>query len=319
MHLEPNYTSSMILKVNDQTVNFPDLLILGAAKSGTTSLAFYLKQHPDVHMPRKEPGFFAYHDMEFESIPSGIRDRQIIDVDEYARLYRHVGEGQKICDSSVAQFTLHKRTISNAEKFYGDRLNEVQAFIILRHPVERAFSHYLMFVKNGLEELPFEEAIKPENVASRIDQQLGFDYLGGSMYADRVRELKEAFPNLTVYLTGDLRESDTFLEGFLRQCGLRTDVDIDTETRLNPSGIPKNKGVIRALHRRTKLKEVMKRVLPDKMQFRLTALKSSLLEKSVERVKIDPELKASLTRRVFLDDISQLEEIIERDLSTWKY
>jgi len=49
----------MRLKIKGQYVHLPDILILGAAKSGTTSLAFYLKQHPDVFMPRKEPGFFA--------------------------------------------------------------------------------------------------------------------------------------------------------------------------------------------------------------------------------------------------------------------
>lgn len=308
----------MILKIEDRELNFPDILILGAAKSGTTSLAFFLKQHPDVFMPRKEPGFFAYHGVDYDSIPSGIRDRQITDLKEYTDMYRKAGSGRKICDASVAQFTRHRQTIENIRKFYGDRAGEVPMFVILRQPVERAFSHYLMFVKNELEELPFEEAIKSENVAARIDKQLGYDYLGGSMYAERVRELKEAFPHLTVYLTSDLRGGDDFLREFLERCDLRTDVSIDTKTRLNPSGMPKKKGVIRTLHRRTKLKEMMKRVLPDKVQFRLTAMKSSLLEKSVERVKIDPDLKARLTRDVFGEDIAELEKIIGRDLSSWK-
>ncbi len=307
----------MQLHIDDQKVNFPDVLILGAAKSGTTSMAFYLKQHPDVYMPRKEPGFFAFHGLDRKSIPSGIRDRQIVEVDEYARMYQQVGYTQKICDASVAQFTMHKQTIANAEKYYGDRIGDVRAFIILRHPVDRAFSQYLMFLKNGLEDLSFEEAIKPENVAARIGRQLGFDYLGGSMYADRVRDLKAAFPRLTVYLTSDLHDDD-FLESFLNHCDLRTDVDIDTKTRLNPSGVPKNKGMIKALQQRSKFKEALKRVLPDKVQFRLTAMKSALIEKSVERAAIDPELKVSLTREIFHEDISELERIIERDLSLWK-
>ncbi len=103
----------MLVNVKGKELNLPDILILGAAKSGTTSLAFFLKQHPDVYMPRKEPGFFAYHDREATEIPSGIRDRQIVDLKEYTDMYAGVGGSQKICDSSVAQFTNHKHTLRN--------------------------------------------------------------------------------------------------------------------------------------------------------------------------------------------------------------
>ncbi|HKK38010.1 MAG TPA: sulfotransferase, partial [Cryomorphaceae bacterium] len=82
----------MLININGHQLNLPDILILGAAKSGTTSLAFFLKQHPDVFMPRKEPGFFAYHDREKNEIPSGIRDRQIVDLKEYTDMYARVGK-----------------------------------------------------------------------------------------------------------------------------------------------------------------------------------------------------------------------------------
>ncbi len=299
------------------TINLPDILILGAAKSGTTSLAFFLKQHPDVFMPRKEPGFFAYHDRPLTEIPSGIRARQVVSLEAYASMYEKVGPNQLICDSSVAQLTNHLHTIKNARKLYGDRISEVKAALVLRQPVDRAFSHYLMFVKNGLEDLDFEEAIDQGVVEQRIGQQLGFDYLGGSMYAERVAALKEAFPQLRIYLTEDLKNTDAVLSDFLDFCGLRQDVKIDTTARLNPSGIPKKKGMIKALHGRNKVKELMKRFLPDKLQYQLTAVKSGLLEKSIERVSIDPKLKSQLVTKHFANDINELSKVINRDLSSW--
>ena len=43
------------------TVFLPDFLIIGAGKSGTTTLEHYLKQHPEIFLPEvKEPNFFAY-------------------------------------------------------------------------------------------------------------------------------------------------------------------------------------------------------------------------------------------------------------------
>jgi hypothetical protein len=306
----------MLVKLNGQQVNLPDILILGAAKSGTTSLAFFLKQHPDVHMPRKEPGFFAYHDREASEIPSGIRDRQIVDLKVYTDMYAGVGEGQKICDSSVAQFTNHKDTLRNIKALYGERAKELKTFVILRNPIDRSFSHYLMFVKNQLESLDFQEALAPDIVERRRKEQLGFDYIGGSLYADRIEEILEELPQTKVYITSDLKRPD-LLDEFLTTCGLRTDVDINTNARLNPSGIPKKKGLISALNHQNALKTFMKKALPGKTLFKLYALKSKLMEKGIQRVDMDPQVRMELTDKYFKSDIQKLEKILDRDLSKW--
>jgi len=308
----------MKVSFGGQEINLPDILILGAAKSGTTSLAFYLKQHPNVLMPRKEPGFFAYHDRPKVEIPSGIRDRQIVDLDFYTRMYEKIKPGQKICDASVAHLTNAENTIKNARKYYGNRIQEVKAILVLRNPIDRAFSHYLMFVKNGLEALPFEEAIKPENVNARKGIQLGYDYLGGSLYAKRVKAFQNAFPNLKIYFTEDLKQREENLKDLLSFCDLSQDVMIDTSAQLNPSGIPKRKGLIKLLHKRTEIKEVLKIILPDKLQFRLAAIKSQVMRKSIETVTIDPGLKRDLVQSHFREDILELEKLTGRDLATWR-
>lgn len=306
----------MLVNVKGKELNLPDILILGAAKSGTTSLAFFLKQHPDVFMPRKEPGFFAYHDRDASEIPSGIRDRQIVDLKEYTDMYARVGKGQKICDSSVAQFTNHKDTLRNIRALYGDRAKELKTFVILRNPIDRSFSHYLMFVKNQLEKLDFQEALAPEIVERRRKEQLGFDYIGGSLYADRIKDILEELPQTVVYITGDLKRPE-LLEEFLTACDLRTDVDINTEARLNPSGLPKNRGLISALNHQNPLKTLLKKALPGKTLFKLYALKSKLMEKGIERVEMDPQLRMELTEKYFKSDIQKLEKILNRDLAKW--
>lgn len=307
----------MKVNVNSRSVNLPDILIFGAAKSGTTSLAFFLKQHPDVVMPVKEPGFFSYFDRPVSEIPSGIREYQITDFEAYTSMYKKAGPGKMICDASVSQFSNHRHTLANIDKLYGERKRELKTMVILRHPVDRAFSHYLMFLKNGLEHLSFEEAIQPEAVRSRISEQLGFDYLGGSMYAERLAAFKEVFPDMKVYFTEELKNTRGVLDDFLEYCGLRTDVSIDTSVKLNPSGIPKRKGLIKMLHKRSSLKRLMKKYLPDRLQYKLIAAKSGLLEKSIERVSVDPELKAELTRLHFIEDIQNVEALTGRNLSHW--
>jgi len=307
----------MKLIVGDKPLNFPDILILGAAKCGTTSLAFFLKQHPDVYMPRKEPGFFAYHNRPVLEIPSGIRDRQITDLGAYSSMYEGVKPGQKICDSSVAQFTNAEHTVRNVKQYYGESVSGLKTVLILRHPVDRAYSHYLMFVKNGLETLSFEDAIRPENVKRRIGDQLGYDYLGGSLYAERVRLFKHSFPQLKIYTTEDLKKPQEILKDFLDFCGLNDKVSINTAAKLNPSGLPKKKGLIRILHSRSKFKEILKRLLPDKLQYRLTAVKSDLLRRSIVKAEIDPILRQELTDKYFKTDILELQKIVGRNFSNW--
>lgn len=306
----------MKLFLNGKSLNAPDFLIVGAAKSGTTSLAFFLKQHPQVAMPRKEPGFFSFYNRPEEEIPAGIRDRQIYKLDDYINLYKTVSATKKICDSSVAYLTHYKHTIENIKSLYGNRSNDIKFVIILRQPIERAFSHYLMFVKNQLEDLPFEEAIKPENVALRIHEQSGYDYLGNSMYYERVKAFVENFPQVKIYLTEDLKKSN-LLEDFLDYLELEKGHKINTQVKLNPSGIPKNGSMIKALHGRNKVKQAMKRLLPDKLQYYLIASKSALMERSIERVELDKDLKVQLTQKHFLQDIEQLQNLLQRDLSHW--
>lgn len=306
----------MLVNVKTKALNLPDILILGAAKSGTTSLAFFLKQHPDVYMPRKEPGFFAYHNRAPEEIPSGIRDRQIVDLKEYTDMYAGVGAGQKICDSSVAQFTNHKHTLQNIKQLYGERVKDLKTFIILRNPNDRSFSHYLMFVKNQLEDLDFQEALTPETVERRKREQLGYDYIGGSLYAQRIEDILRELPQTKVYITSDLKRPE-LLNEFLLACGLRTDVEINTKVRLNPSGIPKKKGLISALNHQNPIKTFLKQALPGKTLFKLYALKSRLVERSIERVEMEPTLRTELTEKYFKSDILRLEKLLNRDLSQW--
>ncbi len=110
-----------------------------------------------------------------------------------------------------------------------------------------------MFVKNQLEDLDFQEALAPEIVERRKKEQLGFDYIGGSLYAERIKDILKELPQTVVYITSDLKRSE-LLNEFLTACDLRTDVDINTEARLNPSGFPKNRGLISALNHQNPLK-----------------------------------------------------------------
>lgn len=135
----------------------PNFLILGAAKSGTTSLYHYLKQHPQVYMSDpKETRFFEldYHKgMEF-----------------YWNTYFKGWEGQRAIGEASPSY-IYLPYVPERVKA---ELPEAKLIAILRNPVDRAFSHWWMTFSLGVENLSFEAAIQ----ANLEQLRSGFSFEG---------------------------------------------------------------------------------------------------------------------------------------------
>jgi Sulfotransferase domain len=130
----------------------PSVLIIGAQRSGTTSLFNYLAQHPDVRPPLgKEIHYFDLH------YGRGIRWYR----GRFPFSYRLRG-GALTIDASP-YYIFHPLAPERAARL----LPDVRLVAILRNPIERAFSHYQHEVRDGRETLSFAEAI------AREDERLG--------------------------------------------------------------------------------------------------------------------------------------------------
>lgn len=132
----------------------PDFIIIGAQKSGTTSLYHYLSQHPQlIRSYRKEVHFFD----------GGTKSN----VDNFVNgqawyrahfpLRRNINTHQKTFEASPLY-------IFNplVPKRIADLISEVKLIAILRNPTERAISHYFHSKRKGFESLPIMEALQAE-------------------------------------------------------------------------------------------------------------------------------------------------------------
>ena len=140
--------------------NLPNFLIVGAAKSGTSSLHNYLNQHPEIFMPSykdglnvKEPQFL---------IKNKVKDRLHFGIwswQEYKALFDDATKFKAIGESSVFYLYYYKEAIKNI-KFRLD--DNIKIIILLRNPIDRAYSAF-QHVSRGLKEnLSFEEALQIE-------------------------------------------------------------------------------------------------------------------------------------------------------------
>jgi hypothetical protein len=159
----------------------PDAVILGAMKSGTSSLHNYLVQHPGVIEPlRKEVHYFDVH-----------YDRG---VDWYRTHFGRSGEPGLNLDSSP-YYLFHPAVPARLNAL----LPQARLIVLLRDPVRRAYSHYWHVRKKGREALSFEDAIAAEperlgNAQERLaDGSLAhsrehqhFSYLARGRYAEQL-------------------------------------------------------------------------------------------------------------------------------------
>jgi hypothetical protein len=124
-------------------MRIPDFFIIGAPKCGTTALYSYLREHPHVFMPElKEPHFFC-HDLHFPP-RSAVRDR-----DAYLKLFAAAPDGALVGEAS-ASYLYSEVAIPEILK-----VNERAKFIvILRNPVDMAYSFHSQLLSNLTEDIP---------------------------------------------------------------------------------------------------------------------------------------------------------------------
>ena len=120
----------------------PNLFIVGAPKSGTTSLYEWLKEHPDVYMsPFKEPCYYA-RDLVWEQ--SGYYLRYGVDRDRYARLFDDAGAARRVGEASTRY--LFSR---DAPRLIAAETEDPRIVVLVRNPVDMIASLHAHKVASG--------------------------------------------------------------------------------------------------------------------------------------------------------------------------
>jgi hypothetical protein len=309
----------------------PTFLIVGAAKSGTTSLYHYLREHPDVFMPfPKEPRFFAFADT---TPPDNDWERQSLTrLEDYLSLFREAGDSGQRGEASVHYLLLYETTIRNIKKYHPDWRN-LKIAIILRSPVERAFSNYSMLRMKGAEPLGFDEALQAGEGRRQRGEGVLLDYVGAGMYHDQVKAYVDTFPRLKVFLYDDLQtEPAKLVRDFYAFLGVDDSYSPESIRRIyNPSGVPRSRTVLTALDRfehffvtrnwQRLAKPFVKPFVTDRQRRQelfdgTFEFLQRMRERNLKKDRMSPSSRRRLLE-VYREDISRLQGLIGRDLSHW--
>ena len=292
----------------------PDLIVIGAARSGTTSLHHYLGQHPDIFMcPVKEPNYFAFAGQSPKFRGAGtrwFRRNSVHDPGKYRALFAGAHDEKIVVE--VSPLYLHA---AQAPARIKEEAGDARLIAVLRHPVERAYAAFMGARREGVEPCDqFLDAINDE--PRRLEHSLT---VGGlvrkGFYCQHLSRYYELFDHeqIRVYLYEDL-VADPY--GLIRDIfgfvGIDEGFVPDMSRRYNRSGTIRN-SLLRAFWTgsfplRNTIRPYVPETWRDAAYFRIT--------KNVVKPPMPAEARDKLME-VYREDITGLAELLGRDLSHW--
>ncbi len=295
----------------------PNFLIIGAQKA-TTSLFQYLRQHPDVYMAVKDARFFAFEGVAPESVRGPgdqdiVRRKTVRDIRDYRALFADVAGERAVGETSPIY--LYVPEAAHRIKHY---VPEARLIAVLRNPVERAYSAYLLLVHHGLEPLGFSDALEAE--PSRIEDRWHpiWHYRSRGFYRPQLARYHELFQReqVGVYLYDDLEDDPVATtQRVFRFLEVDDTFVPDTSVKYDDvPNVPRSRAFERFLRRPSPLKTALE---PFISSTRREAMRSRLQERNRTPPPPLPEdVRADLTEG-YREDVLMLQELIGRDLSGW--
>jgi hypothetical protein len=291
----------------------PNFLILGAAKAGTTSLCDILRQHPQVYFPLyKETTFFS-NDSYFN-----------LGMNWYLNTFFNKTDNYLACGEASPDYLYWaEKTAPRIHENLGSET--VRFIIILREPVSRAYSWYWNMVKEGNEDLSFENAIEAEPTRLKKHHeflykngQMTYGYLRGGRYAEQIGYFLSLFPreNFLFLLFDDL--SNQFeVVSFQLKSFLKIESDFVLEpAHSNPATRSLNHKLQKWIRKQSPIKDIFRKITTPKQRFQIKELALKLNNRPFSYPPL-PRSTAIALKTQFRDDNIRLGKIIGRDLSFW--
>ncbi|NOZ47017.1 MAG: sulfotransferase [Chlorobi bacterium] len=306
----------------------PNLFIVGAAKAGTTSLYRILEASADVyHSPVKEPNFFSadikpelfshtYKKQSslnekkyFAKVPLGNKQLAFIRNEDY---YKQLFEASKKEKYRAESSTSYLYSAVAAKNIYNYNPGS-KIIILLRNPVERAFSHYLMALRYGFTTLSFKEALEKDIQKEKKGWGISELFIELGEYYKQVKRYYEVFPkeNIGVFLFDELEKNpEAFYQSIFKFLNISF-FNTNLNEIHNKAKVPKMKK-LNKLVVNSGIKNLSKTILPEIL---FEKMKQKAFKENTD-IKLDKNTKNRLLD-VYKTDIENTAGLINVDLSKW--
>ena len=293
----------------------PNFFIAGVSRSGTTSLYYYMSQHPLIDFPNlKEPRYFSHGSVVLPQNGPGdhtVDQKLVATWDDYCAIYEGL-ENTFIGDASSEYLYNYQSVIPETLK----RLGDIPIILMLRNPVDRSYSAYNNLVRDGRETLPFEQALEKEEERKEANFDEMWHYTSVSKYSKSVDAFKAKFSKVKVIIFEEFIENpEKYVAEIFDFIGAPQLEQVNTATTYSKSGKPKSKFITLLFGRNSSLGNTIRNIV-------FSILGRTNVEKlgkhfMSENKEVSKAIKIRLFE-YFASDIEELEKVLGRDLNLWK-
>ena len=280
-----------------------EIFIVGAPKAGTTSLFHYLDAHPDIRMSsEKEPNYFSDKELSEQGLYYGTS--RIDTLEKYNKLFTEKKEYQILGEASVSY--LFYPEVPQRIKDYNPKSKII---IMLRNPLERAFSHYLMDYRLGLTSESFE---------FEFNKKIGLNFQQYFLLGNYYSQIKRYFDvfgkeNIHIIWYSHFKKNTlSEVEKVFDFLNLKSTHSIDFNKIHNSFSMPKN-NFIRKIYSVVWLRKLLTILIPTTC---VSFLKSSLFNKG-NKPAISNETRNKVSS-YFEKDIENVENLLSVNLERWR-
>lgn len=268
------------------------VIIIGAGKSGTTTLARWLGARSDMVLGyRKEPRFFTDFDQVPWTGPGAARFAETMISDEAEYLAAFDGPKQaKWCIDASTDYLWCPVSCERIAEW--SRRFEVKLIAILRDPADRAFSQYQHTIRDHLETGTLEAALDAEETRYQSSWHPVFYHIRRSCYADEISRYAAAFgDSLMVMDYSDLSAPEACLERIAAFLGVPIE-NTAGDVRHNVSYSYRSQWLAKLL-RKSMLGSMPKQIVPETLRHRLKEMLFNLVRKKARMSASDVGLLIS--------------------------
>lgn len=293
----------------------PTFIIIGVQKAGTTSIYNYLKQHPQIYMsPIKETNFFErYWEQETPELQARRKSKNgIMTLDDYCRLFDGVTDEIAFGEVSPNYMFHHPVSVRRIR----DTVPDIKLIAVLRNPVQRAYSDYLMHLRDAIgTPRPLGEQLKTSNDKSYV-------LLKGKYY-ESLKHFLDAFgpTRLQVFLYDDLcRNATAFMQAMYEYIGVDPNFEPDTALKMQSAKVIKNQKLNHLIRTQNPIRSAvsgfLRVLLPETLRRQLRSQIINLNSQDKSHLPLSDE-ERQLLQDYYREDILKLQDLIQRDLSFW--
>jgi hypothetical protein len=290
-----------------------ELMIAGAQKAGTTSLNKYLSQHPKIcthstiefgmfaNVPAYEKGFDYYYK---NTVTDNVKDNP----EKSIFVAKRVG---LMCNQQL----LNKLKEHNPN---------VKVAMVLRNPIERAFSAFLYCRNSGMEPYTeFNDAIyknDPKRFKGNEEIKKNCQYVYRSSYLQHLQNVYAVFPaeNIRVYLFEEMISNlNVTLNDMISQIGLGN-FDFDVSMKYNERQVAKSSLLTKLISpgKSSFIKNIIPLQQRTKLKQALRGANANKKAKETDKKVIEPDTRSYL-QEVFKKDIKELQEFTHLPLKQY--